>query len=363
MAESTRSGLSTQDWMLDQIIDERPALVVNGDAEPRDNDVDAAAEQAAAAATETDHGAGHGPVHDLDEVDTAGELPEAPADVNAGAKRTLLWLGSGVALVAVLIVLAFVVFGGGPTPAPAPQHKPAVTPAVVAVPTPSNLPAPPQDQAVPFDPTTDSCPGGPTSPLALKDTTTDSAWVCSRGPQESHLDGQILHVKFMCDRSRPDSTCSYMLNAVSVTPGAVAKTPGGKDEWGQHRVVTRLQFNFYNGDQLAADPFFMDTNSVHGPVPATLPSKVLASRVDVIILHTERPPAAPLPSTNPTNPGDGSATPPPGLVDTVAGSGDPAVPTVGVDPSNAGAGTGGTSDPVDATFAMSQLQFFGHAPN
>jgi hypothetical protein len=121
-------------------------------------------------------------------------------------------------------------------------------------------------------------------------------------------------------------------------------------------VVTRLQFNFYNGDQLAADPFFLDTNSVHGPVPATLPGKILASRVDVMILHTERPPAAPLPSAS----ADGGAAPPPGLMDSVLGTGDPAAPPP-IDP--AGAGSGGASDPVDATFAVGQLQFFGHAPN
>ena len=38
-------------------------------------------------------------------------------------------------------------------------------------------------------------------------------------------------MKFVCGRSRPDSTCSYVLNSVSVTPGWVAKTVGGKDEW------------------------------------------------------------------------------------------------------------------------------------
>jgi hypothetical protein len=262
----------------------------------------------------------------------------------------------------VLIVLVFLVFGGGPTPTPPPIHKSAAAPAVVAVSTTPNPPAPPQDQAVPYSPQTDSCPGGPTSPLSLTDPSSDTAWVCSRGPQESRLDGQVLHVKFVCDRSRPDSTCSYMLNSVSITPGWVAKTVDGKDEWLQHRVVTRLQFNFYNGDQLAADPFIMDTNSVHGPVPATLPGKILVSRVDVIILHTERPPAAPAPGANPgAVPGD-SATPPPGLVDSVLGSGDPAAPaTTAPDPY--GTTSADSSDPVDATFAVSQLQFFGHAPN
>ena len=140
---------------------------------------------------------------------------------------------------------------------------------------------PQQDQAVPFTARTDSCTpdGGATgqlaarSPQALTDTASDSAWVCGRGPQESLLDGQILHVEFSCDASHPNSACSYMLNSVSVTPGWVAKTPGGRDEWLQHRVVTKLQFNFFNGNQLVADPFFLDTGSVHGPVTRQLPAQ------------------------------------------------------------------------------------------
>jgi hypothetical protein len=350
--------------MLEQVLGEGPALIAT-EPEPDpesllgDNGADHTAGPAPDEEADAATAARLFPAHDLDSSGHGEPVLTPPADVNAGAKRTLLWLSSGVVLVAVLIVMAFLVFGGGPAPTATPQHKPAATPAVVAVPTTTDLPAPPQDQAIPFDPTTDSCPGGPTSPLALTDTSTDSAWVCSRGPQESRLDGQILRVKFMCDRSRPESTCSYMLNSVSITPGWVAKTPGGKDEWLQHRVVTRLQLNFYNGDQLAADPFFLDTNSVHGPVPATLPGKILASRVDVMILHTERPPAAPLPSTNPGANPAGPAAPPTGLMDSMLGSGDPAAPPT--DP--AGAGNSGSSDPVDATFAVSQLQFFGHAPN
>lgn len=363
MADS--AGLSTQDWMLEQVIDDGPPLIV---ADQRsDTETDEAGAAPAATPVESDEAAADldprlAPAHDLDSTESDQPSTRTP-DVNAGAKRILWWLGSSVVFGAVVIVLAFLVFGGGPAPTPMPQHKPAATPGVVAVPTTTGLPAPPQDQAIPFDPTTDSCPGGPASPLALTDTTTDSAWVCSRGPQESQLDGQILHVKFMCDRSRPDATCSYMLNSLSITPGWVAKTPGGKDEWMQHRCSTRMQFNFYNGDRLAADPFFLDTNCVHGLVPATLPGKILASRVDVMILHTERPPAAPRPSTTAAGPAIDSVAPPPGLVDSVLDSDDPAAPPPGTDPALAGAGTGGTTDPVDATFAISQLQFFGHSPN
>ncbi|KMO69807.1 hypothetical protein [Mycolicibacterium chlorophenolicum] len=355
------AGLSNREWMLEQIIDDGPPLIVSDPHSDVEPDGGGAAVPETVVESNEDVDPRLSPAQDLDSAETH-QAPARTPDVNAGAKRTLWWLGSGVGLVAVLIVLAFLVLGGGPAPTTPPQHTPAATPAVVAVPTTPDLPAPPQDQAIPFDPTTDSCPGGPTSPLALTDTATDSAWVCSRGPQESQLDGQILRVKFLCDRSRPDARCSYMLNSLAVTPGWVAKTTGGKDEWLQHRCATRMQFNFYNGDQLAADPFFLDTNCVHGPVPATLPGKILASRVDVMILHTERPPAGPRPSTTDAGPGGDSVVAPPGLVDSLLGSADPAAPPPGTDPALAGAGTGGT-DPVDATFAISQLQFFGHSPN
>jgi hypothetical protein len=366
VAERASTGTqSTQEWALDELFDNGEGLVITGAGRQHDPAVAVGSEAARAGQKLTE--AGRGPeagVRASSEPVSLDDPEPAPlprrADVNAGAKRTLLWLASGVVLLAVLIVLAFLILGGGPTPTPPPTHKSAATPAVVAVPTTPNLAAPSQDQAVSYNPQTDSCPDGPTSPLSLTDPASDTAWVCSRGPQESRLDGQILHVKFVCDRSRPDSTCSYMLNSVSITPGWVAKTVGGKDEWLQHRVVTRLQFNFYNGDQLAADPFFMDTNNVHGPVPATLPGKILVSRVDVIILHTTRPRPAPAPGANTgAVPGDNVA-PPPGLVDSVLGSGDPAAPAT-TSPDLYGADR--ASDPVDATFAVSQLQFFGHAPN
>ncbi|MBE1552264.1 hypothetical protein GGC64_006351 [Mycobacterium sp. OAS707] len=269
------------------------------------------------------------------------EPAAAPVDADAGAKRVGLWLCAGVVVVAVVMIVAFAVFGGGPDPEPSPQHRGiAVPPGFSADPTTSAQSAPLAEAAVPFTAATAGCGPGSTSPQALTDTSTDSAWVCARGSQESFLDGQVLHVRFTCEQSRPESACSYMLTSISVTPGWVAKTVGGKDQWLAHRVVTRLQFNFFNGNQLATDPFFVDTNSVHGPVTATLPTRVLASHVDVLVLHTGRPPAAPLPMAT-----DGeSATETPVTTET---SSDAAAFT----------------DPVDATFAMSQLQFLGHAPN
>ena len=294
-------------------------------------------------------GAGDNDLPDGDEESPPRERPveldvepaAAPVDADAGAKRVGLWLCAGAVVVAALMIVAFAVFGGGPDPEPSQQHQGMVVPpGFSAVPTTSALSAPPAEAAAPFTAATAGCGPGSTSPQALTDTSTDTAWVCARGSQESFLDGQVLHVRFTCEQSRPESACSYMLTSVSVTPGWVAKTVGGKDQWLAHRVVTRLQFNFFNGNQLAADPFFVDTNSVHGPVTATLPTRVLASRVDVLVLHTGRPPAAPLPTAT-----DGaSATETPVTTETS---------------SDASAST----DPVDATFAMSQLQFLGHEPS
>lgn len=153
-----------------------------------------------------------------------------------------------------------------------------------------------------------------------------------RGGEGAAVDGQVLHIDF---------GRSYVVSAVSVTPGWVAKTPGGKDEWLQHRVVTRLQYVFDDTDRTIVT---QDTANTRGPVTMPLPAKVLASRVTVIVLQTSRPPADPLPTTIAPQPGS--------PLDSVLGaSADPAPPSEA------------DSDPVDATFAMSALKFLGHQPN
>jgi hypothetical protein len=328
MGEASTARLSARDWFLDRLHDGAPAIILRDDRGPGD----ATGDDDAALVGERPPVRVAGGPHDPD---------ARPAiDVNAGAKRAALWLISAVLLLAMAIVAAFAVVGGGTDPAPPPQHRLTI-PVVSAAPTSPPAARLQADRGIPFVAHTDSCSAGSTSPSALTDIDTDSAWVCARGPQESFLDGQVLHLTFTCESARPASTCSYMIHAVAVTPGWVAKTPGGTDEWLQHRVITAAQFNFFNGNQLAADPFYLSTNGIHGPVSATLPTTVLASRADVLILHTARPPAAPLPTGTRPTPGDALPT----------GDADPAGdPPIG-------------GDPVDATFAMSRLQLFGHAPN
>ena len=363
VSEQTMTTAQDQQWV-DRLFTEEPSPLACSD----DGGAGGVGDQSAPQEAEGDDGsAPREPAFELDGEPPAPDpgddsrVPVEAGDANAGAKRVGWWLCAGAVLVAVLIVLVIAVFGGGPDRAPVRQHRAsAAAPVISAVPTTGVIPTPRQDQAVPLTAATASCSAGSTSPQALTDTSTDSAWVCARGPQESLLDGQILHVNFTCAGSRPESSCSYILNSLSVTPGWVAKTPGGKDQWLAHRVVARLQFNFFNGDQLAADPFFLDTNSVHGPVPATLPTRVLASRVDVLILHTVRPPAAPLPAPSSQTPGADPALP--GPLDPVLDSTTSSTPTDLPEPAGSG-DPAAISDPVDATFAMSQLQFFGHSPN
>ena len=198
------------------------------------------------------------------------------ADVNAGAKRTAIALGAGVACAVAVTAAVLMTFRDT---APAPQTS-APTPVLVAAPPPqpASAPAAESDQAIPYTASA-NCPTGSTSAQALTDTTGDSAWVCVRGLQGATVDGQVLHVDF---------GRSYVLSAVSVTPGWVAKTPGGKDEWLQHRVVSRLQYMFNDTDRTIVT---QDTANTRGPVTTALPKKVMASAVTVVILQTSRPPS------------------------------------------------------------------------
>lgn len=268
-------------------------------------------------------------------------------DVNAGAKRTAVWLGAAVFAASVLIVGAFTLFSSTSHRVDQTAALPAWHPAAIsAAPRTSLAPAPP-DQAIPFTAAAPGCKSGSTSAQSLSASTGDLPWVCVRGTPDEQADGQVLRVDFRCDAARPASVCSYLVTSVSVTPGSVPATAGAHDGWLAHRVVSRLQYNFYNGNELA-DILTQDTGNVHGPATAGLRRPVLASRVVVIVLQTARPPASPLPGTN-----TAAGQPQPGLVDSGPDTSDTPVPAL---PST-------VTDPVDAAFAVSGMQFFGHQPN
>jgi hypothetical protein len=271
--------------------------------------------------------------------------PEESIDVNAGAKKTAVALGAGLLVAVVAIVAALTGFGQSDEPAVA-DTAPNGPVRAPAAPTQTAPPPTDSDPSVPFTASA-NCPAGSTSAQALTDTADDSAWVCVRGAPGGQVDGQVLHI---------DLGRSYLLTAVSVTPGWVAKTTGGKDEWLAHRVVTRLQYVFNDTDRTILT---QDTGNTHGPVTTPLPHRVLASRVTVVVLQTSRPPASPPPSTNPT------AAPQPGFLDSVLGAANGPAPSDATQTSAPAADPAEqvTGDPVDSSFAVAAMKFFGHQPN
>jgi hypothetical protein len=283
---------------------------------------------------------------DLDaSTDSGHDAVSDVADTNAGAKKTAMMLGAALVAAVVVIVGVMVAFRRPDPTAPPNPLPPSLTARAAATPTAAQPPND-GDEAVPFTASA-NCPPGSTSAQALTDTASDSAWVCVRGAPGGQVDGQVLHV---------DLGRSYLLTAVSVTPGWVAKTPGGKDEWLAHRVVTRLQYVFNDDDRTILT---QDTANTHGPVTTPLPHRVLASRVTVIVLRTSRPPASPLRGKDPT------AATQPGFIDSVLGNANGPVSADASQTSEPAPDPTGqdSGDPVDATFAVAAMKFMGHQPN
>ena len=236
--------------------------------------------------------------------------PAERGDVNGPPRRALLLFTVGLVTAAAVVV--GVARCGTDDPAPPPDD-----PAVSAPPAPA-APAVAVSEAAALPYTaTDHCPPGSTGPQPL---TGGGWWVCVRGSQGAELDGQIIHVTF------PEPV---VISSVQIVPGAAATTRGGPDEWGRHRVVRVLQYNFCNAGVCV--PVVQDTSDGKGgPVPAgpvakRLARPLLAGEVDVIIQRTDRPT---LPTDDPT---------------------DMPAPVADV--------PGG--DPVDYTVAVGGLRFFG----
>ena len=131
---------------------------------------------------------------DLDGTGAADPHPDTgePDDVNAGAKKTALVLGAGLALAVVAIVAALVRFSDTAPPPPRQRAAPSAAAPIAPAPATATL-HPDQDQAIPYTASAD-CPAGSTSAQALTDTAGDSAWVCVRGAQGAMVDGQVLRV-------------------------------------------------------------------------------------------------------------------------------------------------------------------------
>ena len=233
---------------------------------------------------------------------------------------------------------------------PQPETEQASPTTQISVP-PAPAPPPPTDAGadtpIPYTASAPGCPPGSSAAQAVAGTDPTQAWVCVR----NGADGQVLQI----DLGRP-----MVVTAISLTPGWVGADATGADQWLQHRVLTRVQWNLFNGsDTPTVVP--QKTGNVRGEAPQPMPNGgVLASRITMIVQETSRAPADTAPTTAP--PGEGGG----GLLDDVLGAplGPPPSPTD--DPGSALLpglpGEPSATDPADNTFAVSSIKILGHPP-
>jgi hypothetical protein len=170
----------------------------------------------------------------------------------------------------------------------------------------------------------------------------------NRSPTRTHhagvrsVDGQVLEI---------DLGRTYVITAVSIVPGAINRTdtnPDQPDPWLQHRVVTRVQWQFNDTDRTVKN---QDTGNVRGEAVEPIRPGVLASKITVIVQETSRPPAiAPTSTASAPPPGAGPSI----LGDILGGNQGTAAPAPvlpGAEPSR---------DPADGTFAVSSIKIIGH---
>jgi hypothetical protein len=251
-------------------------------------------------------------------------------------RRAVMWCGGLTAVgVVVALLCSTLVYGGHQQGGQARNDPPAQQSTIesTAAPTPDAFETAGVDRPLPFTASAD-CPAGSTSAQTLAGADPTNAFVCVR----KLIDGQTIQI---------DLSKSYVITAISITPGWLGKDSSGTSQWAQHRVVTRVQYIFNDTDRTVV---VQNTGNVHGE--AVQPVKhVLASKLTVLILQTSRPPAetttpVPVPGLGP--PGGGLFADP----DTTSPS--PSLPPI------LGTGNQTTTDPVDATFAISHLKIIGH---
>lgn len=218
--------------------------------------------------------------------------------------------------------------------APPPARPPA---AAAGGPTTTAAPAEASDPPIPYTATAVGCRPGSTAAQSAAGTDPTQAWVCVTGGNI----GQYV---------RLDLGRTMVITAACVTPGWVGHDASGADQWGQHSVLTRVQWTFNDSPPTVVPK---DTNSVHGDACQPMPGHgVLASTVLMLVQGVGRAPADAAPTTSTPAGDDGPLGP-------ILGPPAPA-PAPSTDP-----GTGADqahTDPADNSFATSSIKLFGHPP-
>lgn len=258
--------------------------------------------------------------------------------VNGRTKATLAVLAGLVAVAVVVVIVLVNVLSKDPAPPPVVETQ---RPAAVSPPE-TNVPVGvTDDDSLPFEASGD-CDTGSTPAASVQASATDQAWTCY---------GSTLGMgqQFTLDLKR-----YQVVSAIVVTSGWLAKVPGGREEYSQHRVPTKIRWMFPDDPQ--GRFVEQDTHGVRGPATVSVPN-ITTSKIVGRIIQTERPQVEVQPSTPPPSGGglfgglfgpDGSDT---------SGSTQTALPPAPFGGSNQG------SDPVDQSFAISLIEVKGHSPN
>lgn len=293
--------------------------------------------------------------YDDDDYDTSGRelLLGSPLDIGGPAveldndsadarsqdgppRRFTPWVLAAFGALAVIgtVITLVVTMANSPSDKPPRPTAAPVAPRTVDVAPPSTPPN--TDGPLPFTASSD-CPPGSTSAQSVADPSSTTPWVCVRS-----VDGQVLEI---------DLGRTFVITAVSIVPGAVNKTDVGPDQpdpWLQHRVVTRVQWQFNDTDRTVKN---QNTGNVRGEAVESVRPGVLASKITVIIQETSRPPAIAPSGTAPTPPPSAG---PSILGDILGGDQGGAAPA----PVLPGGDT--SRDPADGTFAVSSIKIIGH---
>ena len=263
----------------------------------------------------------------------SGEHDEPARPRRFDSKVAMGFAAAGLVAVLVAIVGAVAVYGSDeparPTAASVTEPG-AVPPPRTAAPKPAAAES--ADRPLPYSAdAAGSCAAGSTSAQTMAGADPHSAFVCVRGG----ADGQVIEI---------DLSKTYMITAISLTPGWVGKDASGASQWGQYRVVTTVQYLFNDTDSTLVT---QETNNVHGEAVQPI-KRVLASKITILIRQTSRPPAQPEPgATSTPTPGGFNLPAPPLTLAPLPGS------PIGGHPE---------SDPVDAAFAIKSLKIIGHEP-
>lgn len=277
---------------------------------------------------------------EIDKPAAAQKDSDEQSTVNARTKTTLAVLGGAGAFVAVVIVVMVSVLSKDTAAAPAPEPQRRVNVAGSTTPSVSATESASTDKSMPFEASAD-CGEGSTSARNVEDPTGDTALVCY-GPGLGL--GQPIDLKFSDDITAV---------AIKLAPGWLAKRPGGKEEWGQHRVITKIRW-WFMGD-VKGRYVDQDTKNVKGI--STVPVENIRTRwIRGIVVQTSRPPTDQVPESSAPSGGGmfgGLFGPDGSSASGNSGTGD--APNASSEP--------GTRDAVDQSFATSRIEVIGHVPN